>query len=154
MDLHKLSLFGFPLHYAVTGRVFLVGPGPGGAAAMRAILDEEADRKEGKERAKPPEEVARRLALCPPDRAILSVTNLTVLLDDLKGNPSIGFPDEEEEEDVIGIVGGSGRKAGKPRWSPDALLAALPALFKAYKLEFMVAAGWTKDGRLGSSTLW
>ena len=49
------------LYYAVTDRLFLVGLGKPGAVELRAVLDEEKDRSEGKSRAAFPDEVAGRL---------------------------------------------------------------------------------------------
>jgi hypothetical protein len=63
--IHRLRILGgvFELHYTVSERLFLLGLGARGAQGVRAVLDEEKARKEGKAVEKFPPSVAARLAV-------------------------------------------------------------------------------------------
>jgi hypothetical protein len=69
------------LYYTVSNRLFLVGLGERGAAEVRAVLDEEKARSEGKARSEMPDEVGSRLEQVAPGWQSVGVLTVSSIVE-------------------------------------------------------------------------
>lgn len=136
-EIRKMTVMGMlPLRYVVSERILLVGLGERGGAEMRAVLDEEKARSEGKPRAPMPAEIGRRLDQAVPGWQSISVLTASSLVEPILAalRQDGVLPDDASE-----IESGISMAMG---------------LLDRYRLQTMVTVTKARDGALQIQFIW
>ncbi|MFQ5504884.1 MAG: hypothetical protein ACE5F1_08835, partial [Planctomycetota bacterium] len=129
-QINRVLLGGlFPIYYTVSDRVFLLATGDEGVRAMKAILDEEQNRTQHRNKGAAPPHVASRLRHAPSGWSGLSLSSIENILD-------LALVQSETRMEQTGV--GPTRRKELLATAKEKILSVLE-LLKKHRLEYFVS---------------
>ena len=138
-QVRNLNFLGTPLYYVVSDKLCLVGMGATGGDELRAILDEENDRKNGVARGPFPEGVQERIDAVSGDWIGIGVNSVDDMI-----------------QQMLDTMRQTAREIGHVSWSEDAIdiTEMLSQTIRKYDLDSYVTTLSIEENAMAGQMIW